>query len=285
MKLGILDFGEVDVDSNGVEAIYNTINNCQISERKGYSRYWLSEHYTNTIAWRNADIILTLLAGYTERIKIGSAGVKLDLYKSSFDIAQNYKILSSLFENRIDLGFAKGFETKEVMDVICDAEVKLNSIEKIEKIIKMFNNEFRSVPLVPLTKSKTDFWMLGTSESMVNFIIENKLNFSLSLFHNTNSPIPDAEIIADLKTKFFDKNGYYPQINIAISVFCHSSKKRIKKEIANRKNVELNVFGNPIECRDKIKNLLEKYHSDEAIILNLGENQEEKLYLIENLIE
>lgn len=284
MKFGLLDFGEVDLNSNGIETIHNTINNCQLAEKKGFSRYWLAEHYTNEIAWRNAEIMLTLLAGYTNSIKIGSAGVKLEVSSSTFQIAQNYRTLSSLFENRIDLGFARGYETNEVMEVITDMERNFHYSDAIKKMIKLFNHEFESISLVPLSKINPDLWMLGASNSMNNFCIDHKLNFALSLFHRINTPLPEKDIISNLKNQFLEQNGYLPHTNIAISVFCNDSKRRINEEIKTRKNVVLNVFGTPQECREKIQILLNDYEVDEAIILNLGRNQKEKLFLIENLI-
>jgi luciferase family oxidoreductase group 1 len=283
MKLGILDFGSVDENSNALETIHHTISNSQLAEQKGYSRYWLAEHYTNNVAWRNVDIMLTLIAGYTDIIKIGSAGIKINLYSSMFQVAQNYKTLSTLFSNRVDLGFARSFESKEITDIITDTSYNLDFKQRIQKLNKLFNNEFEDVVLVPFSKIQPDMWMLGNSNSMLEFTIENKMNFSLSLFHQLNSPLPDSNIIRDLKKSFYEKNGFQPQTNIAISVFCHESKKRIEEEIASRNNVTLNVYGNPEECKQKIQDLLDMYEVDEAIMLNLGSTNEERGFLIENV--
>lgn len=284
MKLGLLDFGEVYKGSNSIEVIHNTISNCQLAEEKGFSRFWLAEHYSNSVAWRNAEIILTLLAGYTEKIKVGAAGVKLNVHHSSFHVAQHYRALATMFEDRIDLGIAKGFETQEIIDVIMDSESSMKLEDKVLKIVKLFNNEYEALSLVPNVDVNPDIWMLSTSESMHNFCIENKLNLAISLFHKLSGPHPHKDIIKRLRDDFHAKNGFVPDVNIAISVFCNDSQERIKNEIDCRENVALNVSGTPEQCKEQINELVELYDVEEAILLNLGRDHEEKAFLIENIM-
>lgn len=284
MKLGILDFGEVYNGTNSIEVIHSTISNCQLADQKGFSRFWLAEHYANSVAWRNTDIMITLLAGYTEKIKIGSAGVKIDVNQSSFHIAQNYRTLATLFENRIDLGIAKGSETEEVMDVILDTEFIINREHRVKKILNLFDDGYESISLVPQIKINPDVWMLSTSSSMHSFCIENKLNLSISLFHKLTGELPSKDILNRFKDEFYIKNGYLPEVNIAVSVFCNNSKIRIEREIESRENVAINVIGNPEECQEKIYNILKEYDVDEAILMNLGRDHEEKAFLIENIL-
>lgn len=84
------------------------------AEQMGFTRFWLGEHYESDVAWRNPELLLTLLAGCTERIRLGVAGVLLNLHNPLL-VAQNYNLLSYFFQNRIDLGIAKGFSSDEVM--------------------------------------------------------------------------------------------------------------------------------------------------------------------------
>jgi alkanesulfonate monooxygenase SsuD/methylene tetrahydromethanopterin reductase-like flavin-dependent oxidoreductase (luciferase family) len=104
-KFGILDFGSiVDSQTNTIE---QTISFAQEIEKLGYTRLWLTEHYDKSSAWKSPDIFLSILAGYTENIKIGTAGISLKL-NTALKTAYTYKFLSTLFPNRIDLGISKG---------------------------------------------------------------------------------------------------------------------------------------------------------------------------------
>lgn len=283
MKLGILDFGEIDINSNGIETIHNTISNAQLAEEKGFIRYWLSEHYITGVAWRNSEIILSLIGGFTENIRIGSAGVRIML-NSAFHVAQNYKLLANLFIDRIDLGFANGLDFDDKNEIILDSKSNITFPEKISKVKDLLDDKFEAITLVPISKTNPDLWMLGSSKNMFDYSVQNKMNFSLSLLHGIDKPLPDNNLLTEFKELFYKKNGFIPNTNIAISVFCHDSKERIEEEIATRKNVNLNVFGNAKECRIKIQKILDDYNVDEAIILNLGRTPEERVFLIENLL-
>ena len=127
--------------------------------------------------------------------------------------------------------------------------------------------------------------MLGTSDSSIDFAIQNKMHFSLSLFHSLQTISPSPSIILDFTEKFFKENGYEPQVNIAVSVFCNEDKNRVEDELRNRKNVVVNIAGNIEECRYKIREMADTYHVNEIIVLNLGNSNTEKEYLIENLLD
>ena len=126
--------------------------------------------------------------------------------------------------------------------------------------------------------------MLGTSNSNTKYAVQHKLNFSLSLFHGLTPTLPSPQIILDLKEEFLITNGFLPKINIALSVFCSDDSFKIEQEKETRRNVLLNVIGCPSECKKQINNLAEMYGVDEIIILNLGKTQEERIFLIENIM-
>src|SRR5579883_1962883 len=107
MKLGILDFGYISYGSNAISRIDETIQRAELAEELGYTRYWLGEHHVKDAAWRNPLLMMSVLASYTNKIKIGCAGVILPV-TNPFRIAQESRLLANLFPNRIDLGIAKG---------------------------------------------------------------------------------------------------------------------------------------------------------------------------------
>lgn len=283
MKIGIIDFGGIDKNSNSIEAIHNTIERVQLAEQYGFSRYWLTEHYLDGLAWRTAEIILTLIAGFTKNIIVGSAGVVVTL-NLPYRVAQDYTLLASLFPNRIDLGFSKGVGTGEVeyseltMDII-PAEF-YGRLLRIKQFIEKQNS---GMSITAPRGFLPNMWMLGTSDSSLDFAIENKLNFSLSLFHTVDGDLPSPIIIQEYKKRFFEKNGFEPMANIAIAVFSSNDSQKILDERATRKNVRLNVSGFPEECLQEIKKIKQQYQVEEVIILNLGKDEEERKFLMKVL--
>ncbi len=282
MKVGIIDFGGIDENSNGIQTIYDTISNAQLAEKYGFSRYWLTEHYIDGLAWRTSELILSLIAGYTDTIKLGAAGIIVDL-NLPYRVAQDYTLLANLFPDRIDLGFAKGTAIGEKGIELTNDIKPANFYERILKIKKFIENGNEHLSVTPPNGFMPKMWMLGTSDSSIDFAIEHKMNFSLSLFHIIYGELPSPLIISDFKKRFLKKNGYVPLVNIVISIFCSTDKKRILNERATRKNVRLNISGTPKQCLSEIKKIKKQYSVDEIIVLNLGGNQIEKNILMETL--
>ena len=283
MKIGILDFGEIDTHSNAIETIHHTIANAVLAEEKGFTRYWLTEHYLSGIAWRNPEPVITLIAASTETIKVGAAGVLVPLH-APYRIAQDFKLLSNLFPDRIDLGFAKGTIDQKATEEISNQQLLTDFFEKIKKTQLFLMNKMEHVQVSPPSSIVPDLWMLGTSSSSVDFATEQKMNFSLSLFHNLDGALPSPHILSAFKEKFIRKNGYEPQVNIAVSVFCTEDNRRMEAERRTRKNVLLNIDGGAGECMQKIEMFANRYQVDELMVLNLGKDHVEKQALIETLL-
>ena len=111
MQIGFLDFGSV-LHSH-VATIENTIEFAKLIDELGFSRYWLAEHHENGIAWRSPEVLISVLAGFTDNIRIGTAGILLPL-NSSLRVAHQFKMLSTLYPGRIDLGIAKGISSPDI---------------------------------------------------------------------------------------------------------------------------------------------------------------------------
>lgn len=198
MKLGILDFGEIDERSNAIETIHHSIANAVLAEKKGFSRYWLTEHYQPGVAWRNPELVLSLIAASTDSIKVGAAGI-LVAVNTPYRVAQDFKLLSNLFPDRIDLGFAKALLDETLQQEITGSPVITPFHDRIRKIQDLLTNKIKHAMISPVSRLVPDLWMLGTSASSIGFTIENKMNFSLSLLHNLNGSLPGASVISQFK--------------------------------------------------------------------------------------
>ncbi|WP_445710251.1 LLM class flavin-dependent oxidoreductase [Flavobacterium sp.] len=283
MKYGILDFGTIQKDSNAISTIHETIEMAQMAEELGFSRYWLSEHHEDNLAWKNPDLILPLLAGYTENIRIGSAGVLVGLH-APINTAYHYKLLANLYPSRIDLGLAKGkTEVHKSLELVDGGDWKKNMedfFNRVKKIKSLINDEVTDIILPPKQGESPELWILGTSNSSQDFIIQEQTNFSLSLFHLING-MPSPNIIKEMKEAYFKKHQKELNVNITLSAFCSKSDKRIEEIREKTKNIMLNFSGKPEYFIPFLEQQAKLYNVDEIIILNLGETIEEKQLLME----
>ena len=104
VKLGILDYAQIDEGSNAKDALEQTVELAQFAEKLGYSRFWMAEHHNvPAFASSSPEMIMMQLANATKRIRLGSGGVMLPHY-SPLKVAENFRLLEAFHPNRIDLG-------------------------------------------------------------------------------------------------------------------------------------------------------------------------------------
>jgi alkanesulfonate monooxygenase SsuD/methylene tetrahydromethanopterin reductase-like flavin-dependent oxidoreductase (luciferase family) len=81
IKLNILDQSPIFESQTPEEAVLQTIELVQFAEENKFHRFWFSEHHnTNSFASASPEIMISVAAASTKRIKLGSAGVLLAHY-------------------------------------------------------------------------------------------------------------------------------------------------------------------------------------------------------------
>ena len=102
-----------------------TLELAQLCDRLGYHRYWLAEHHSSqALAGSTPEVLIARVASLTERMKIGSGGVMLPHY-SSFKVAENFRMLETLFPGRIDVGIGRApGSDQRTMRVLADGKPK-----------------------------------------------------------------------------------------------------------------------------------------------------------------
>jgi len=107
IKLGVLDQSLVRQGNTVQQAIAETIATAKLADDLGYSRFWISEHHNSTyIAGSTPEVLMVKLADETENIRIGSGGIMLPNH-SALKVAENFRMLETLFPGRIDLGMGR----------------------------------------------------------------------------------------------------------------------------------------------------------------------------------
>ncbi|MEK9501523.1 LLM class flavin-dependent oxidoreductase [Gaopeijia maritima] len=107
LKLGIVDQSPVPNGSDARTAVAATLDLARWADRAGFSRYWVAEHHsTNSFAGSAPEVLIPAVASVTERIRVGSGGVMLPHY-SPYKVAEQFRMLQTLFPGRIDLGLGR----------------------------------------------------------------------------------------------------------------------------------------------------------------------------------
>ena len=74
---------------DGLGALQESVQLARLTDRLGYTRYWLSEHHnTTTLAGASPELMIARLAAETKNIRVGSGGIMLPNH-SALKVAEN----------------------------------------------------------------------------------------------------------------------------------------------------------------------------------------------------
>jgi len=107
LSLSVLDQSPVPSGATADEAVAATLALARAAERLGYRRYWVAEHHnTVSLAGSSPEVMVAAVAACTTSIRVGAGGVLLGYY-SPLKVAENFRVLHTLFPGRIDLGIGR----------------------------------------------------------------------------------------------------------------------------------------------------------------------------------
>ncbi len=107
MKIAVLDQSPIASGASAQQALAQSLALAQAAEAAGYDRYWVAEHHGSaSFAGSAPEILIAHIAAHTRRIRVGSGGVML-MHYSPLKVAEQFKVLESLYPGRIDLGVGR----------------------------------------------------------------------------------------------------------------------------------------------------------------------------------
>src|SRR5579872_7241072 len=105
--LTVLDLVPISSGSNATQALRNSIDLAQQTERLGYTRYWFAEHHLNPgVAGTSPAVVLALTAAATSTIRLGAGAVQLG-HRTALATVEEFGLLDALHPGRFDLGLGR----------------------------------------------------------------------------------------------------------------------------------------------------------------------------------
>src|SRR5919112_1242731 len=112
--LSVLDVSPVSSNSNGAQALRNTLELARLADRLGYERYWLAEHHNlPTIASSAPEVMIGHVANATGKIRVGAGGIMLPNH-APLRVVETFRVLEAMHPGRIDLGIGRAPGTDPV---------------------------------------------------------------------------------------------------------------------------------------------------------------------------
>ena len=278
-SLGILDFGYINPPKlHAYQTINSLFEEVAQYEALGYKRLWLSEHYSPEFAWFNPEILLPLLAGYSEKIRVGLAGVLLS-YHSPLLVAQNFKLLSAVYNDRIDLGIARAHVSErtgkflvsntEMENINADWENKVAQLLLFLRQNSIEESLLEKMTVPPHGTMLPEMWLLGASGHSVDNTVKNQCNFCISFMHPGSDFNKNKDTLKIFKEKYYAKNNCLPQTAVllcGVHVRDKIERQRLENEFNQRGDV--NIFGEKNFIIDRLHALKEIFDNDEFILFN-----------------
>lgn len=232
MRLSVLDQSPIRSGSTAYQALQETVALARRCDELGYHRYWLAEHHaSDALAGCSPEVLLGRLGAETQRIRIGSGGVMLPHY-SPYKVAENFKLLQTLYPGRVDLGVGRAPGTdpftaaalrygstvgpQHFPRMVADLQALLNDREPSTRGME----GARAFPLVELPP---ELWMLGSSEDSAGFAADAGLPYSFAYFIN---PSIRSDILAIYRQRFRPgPNLERPHASLCVFAICADTEE------------------------------------------------------------
>src|SRR5699024_12411491 len=137
-------------------------------------------------------MLMMNIADSTKRIRIGSGGVMIPHY-SPYKVAENFRMLEALHQNRIHLGIGNSLETNLVNKALNETkERKLpynQSIQDLYKYVTDTNDaehRLNDITANPKVDTVPQMFQLTTSTRGAKNAAKNRLGLTLGLFPNAS---------------------------------------------------------------------------------------------------
>jgi luciferase family oxidoreductase group 1 len=268
MRLGILDFCLLREGLKPFHSLHETLLLAQEAEKLGYSRFWMAEHHELLYAQQAPDMMVPLVAGSTDRIRVGVAGILLKLH-SPLRVAKAFRLLEAIFPGRIDLGVGGGEAEPDIVAAMRDGGEPLSLVrgDYARRVLRLLELVRGETPLAfnPLGTPAPPFWMLGLGRSeSARLAARHSTSFGFSLAHVQSKD--DPTITARYQEEFRSSPWLArPELVVAVSGLCAETE-------AEARSLALRDLGNPQPelCRQKLEAIAHRYHTEELVFLDLA---------------
>lgn len=285
LELGLQEHGSVESAS-----MQSLLKRAQLCDQLGYSRYWIAEHHEGSSLYSFPEVMIAWLAGKTERIKIGSAGILLR-YREPYFVGQAFSLLSGLYPDRIDLGIARGKIGGSVIQRFAAQDTSSQMLDAKCADLAQMLQDYSNSSLRP-RYARPDIWLMGGRNSG-QVAASNKIKFCLDSFIQLPS---DAEIrqALDDHAKAFQEGSPIdrPQCAVAIAGICAETNQLAQSYMAKSGAtgfpidwVKPSMVGTPEQWRQYLSEKAEKWGIRSFVILTATLDVEARKRSLELLAE
>ena len=167
--LSVLDLAPIVEGETAADALRNSLDLAQHTERWGYNRFWLAEHHNATgIASAATAVVIAHVAGGTGTIRVGAGGIMLPNH-APLVIAEQFGTLAALHPGRIDLGLGRAPGTDQLTMLALRRNLTSSDPDTFPRDVLELQallgepQPGQAVRAIPGMGSHVPLWILGSS--------------------------------------------------------------------------------------------------------------------------
>ncbi|MBL4604011.1 MAG: MsnO8 family LLM class oxidoreductase [Emcibacteraceae bacterium] len=278
MKLTVIDQSPVQLGSNDTRpAPQLSAELAKKCDKWGYLRYWLAEHHNSSyFSGPNPATLISHIASVTNKIRVGSGGVMLSHY-SPYMVAEQFRLLSTLFPGRIDLGIGRAPGGDQLASIALaypanatHGEVYSRQAQDLRNLLDgglEDDHPFQNISISPYSEHSPELWMLGTSGGSA--ALAGHLGYHLSLGLFIAPAGQKYDIVETYKSAFADAgHKHSPKVMIAVGGYCAdtteeaeyiASSQLYKKTIQQTRGYD-QPWIHPDQVMDDMKSFSDREH-------------------------
>ena len=231
--LSVLDQSPIRPGCTPADALRETLELAALCDRLGYHRYWLAEHHsTGGLAGSAPEIMIGQVAARTRHLRVGSGGVMLSHY-SSLKVAEQFRILESLYPGRIDCGIGRAPGSDGLTASALAHGPGALGIEHFPAQIRDLQawlrgempeeHPFRQIRAMPSGDTAPEFWLLGSSDQSAAYAAYFGCAFSFAHFINAQG----GPLVMEAYRRHFEPSPELaePKGSVGIFVICADTEE------------------------------------------------------------
>src|SRR5699024_8419522 len=164
---------------------------------------------------------------HTSRIRIGAGGIMLPHY-SPFKVAENFRVMETLFPGRVDLGIGSTIGTPRVNKALNEMKQKKLPFEtSIQDILSYLTSKevvdshrMSGITANPYTKQSPSIWLLSVCMCIVKIAANLGLCDTFGLFNLAGGDNKERGVIAvNYYPAHFESSELLNKLQVSIALF------------------------------------------------------------------
>jgi len=232
MELGVHDLVTLNKGETPEEAYARTKEFVKEIENMNYKRYWFAEHHNSKDhASSSPELMAAYMSAITSKLRLGTGGTMI-MHYSPLKIAENFKTLTTLAPDRIDLGLGRA-PGGAPNDTLALAQGRQDTFDdqydKIKIILNYLLDEkapsfYGNTGAAPHhTKTTPEPWMLGSSGQSAIKSARMGLGYSFAKFFGIETDPGVFQLYRDHfePSLFFE----HPSVMVSYQIIIADSKE------------------------------------------------------------